>query len=93
VIPVRENPLPFQAAEDTVMFEPPVVRDPFWDLLLPTATLPKFMLERPAASWEAASPFPESGRLEAVFEPTIIDKSPLTVPPDFGANVIAMVEL
>jgi hypothetical protein len=75
------------------MFEPPVVRDPFWDLLLPTATFPKFMLERLAARRDAASPFPESGRLDGVFEPTIMDRSPLAVPPDFGANEIAMFEL
>jgi hypothetical protein len=44
VIPLKEKPLPFQEADDTVTFSLPAESVPFCDLLVPTATLPKLML-------------------------------------------------
>lgn len=87
VIWLTEYPSPFQFAEETVISEPPAVNVPVRSLLLPTLTLPKFMLEGLTPNWPGANPSPVRGTVAG--EPPSIEmvSVPFTVPADLGAKV------
>ena len=72
------------------------VRVPVWDLLFPTARLPKFIVAGATASCpgDGARPAPDSDTVAVELAASeIIERAPLAEPADMGPNEITRVAL
>jgi len=86
-MPLSEYPCPFHAADFTVISAVLAVRVPVWNLLLPTARLPKFIVAGATASCPGggARPIPDSGTVAVELAASeIIERAPLAEPADVG---------
>ena len=90
VIPLRLKPGPDTVTWEIVTLDPPeLVNISFWVELLPTTTVPKFMLDGFGEREPGAMPVPVSEMLRVGFEALLVTaRLPLTAPAVLGENVM-----